>query len=103
MAQAQDILLDEKGEILFRNGDFLVGPSDKQSIQSNLNAFPGWWKQYPSLGVGMAQYLNSKDKKQQMQRSIKLNLESDNFTVDAIIINSTSFGGFNIQTNANRV
>ncbi len=103
MAQAQDILLDSGGEILFRNGDFLVGPSDKQSIQSVLNAHPGWWKQYVTLGVGMSQYLNSKDKNQQIQRSIKLNLESDAFVVDTIVITSTELGGFNIQTNANRV
>ncbi len=99
----QDILLDENGELLFRNGDFIVGPSDKQSIQSILNAFPGWWKQFPTLGVGMTQYLNSRDKKQQMQRSIKLNLESDAFVIDNIVINATELGGFDISTNAHRV
>lgn len=103
MAQVQDILLDENGEILFRNGDFLVGPSDKQSIQNILNAHPGWWKQFPTLGVGMSDYINSKNKQQQMQRSIKLQLESDAFTVDSIIINSTELGGFNISTNAHRI
>jgi hypothetical protein len=100
---AQDILLDEKGELRIENGDFVVGPSDKQSIQSILNAFPGWYKQFTTVGVGMAQYLNSKDKQQEIERNIKIQLESDGFVVDTIIINQTPEGQFTINTNAHRV
>lgn len=101
--EAKDILLDENSEIQFRNGDFLVGPSDKNSIQSILNAFPGWWKQWVSVGVGMIQYLGSRNKGQEMQRNIKLQLEADGFVVDNIIIQPTETGGFDIQTNAHRI
>jgi hypothetical protein len=103
MSVAKDILLDENGELLFRNGDFVVGPSDKQNIQSILNAFPGWWKQFPEVGVGMMKYLNSTGREQEMQRNIKLQLESDGFTVDSVIIKSTTKGQFTIETNAHRV
>ncbi len=100
---AQDILLDENAELIIENGDFKVGPSDKQSIQSILNAFPGWWKQFPTMGVGMMQYLNSKDKQQEIERNIRLQLQADAFTVDNIIIQGTTLEKFNIITNAHRV
>jgi hypothetical protein len=100
---AQDILLDKNRELIIQNGDFLVGPSDKQSIQSILNAFPGWWKQSSTVGVGMAQYLNSKGKEQEIQRNIRLQLEADGFSVDGIVIKSLKQDNVDIQVNAHRV
>jgi hypothetical protein len=100
---AQDILLDASGELLIRNGDFVVGPSDKQSINSILTAFPGWWKQFPTVGVGMSNYINAKGKNAEIQRNIKLQLESDGFVLDTIILETSEEGLFNITTNAHRV
>jgi hypothetical protein len=100
---AQDILLDENGELIIENGDFKVGTSDKQSIQSILNAFPGWWKQFSTVGVGMAKYLNSTGKQQEIQRNIRLQLEADGFVVDTIIVNQSVEGKFEINTNAHRI
>ena len=100
---AQDILLDENSELRIENGDFVVGPSDKQSMQSILNSFPGWWKQFPTVGVGMMQYLNSKGKDQEIIRNIRIQLEADGFTVDSTVIQGLTKDNFKITTNAHRV
>lgn len=99
----QDILLDNKGDLRIENGDFVVGDSGKQDIQSIINAFPGWWKQYPTIGVGMANYLNSVGKTQEIQRNIRLNLESDAFIVSTLVVEPTPMGEFKLNINANRV
>ncbi len=100
---AQDILLDDNNELIIKNGDFVVGKSDKQSIRSILNAFPGWWKQYPTVGVGMMQYLNSTGKEQEIMRNIRLQLEADGFAIDTVIIEGLTTNNFSINTNAHRV
>ena len=92
MATAQDLQLipvtDALGnpvgdDLLIRNGDFVIGPSDEQHIQDILNAFPGWWKQFPNLGVGIFQYLNGPSTQQQtIKRSVTVQLESDGYRVD---------------------
>lgn len=101
--KAKDILLDSDGDLLIENGDFKIGDSDAQHIKDILRAFPGWWKEFSSVGVGMAQYLNSSGKQQEIQRNIKLQLEADGYNQDLnVIANQLPEGTFNIITNATR-
>jgi hypothetical protein len=64
-----------------RTGDFDFGPSDNDHISDIILSFPGEWKQYPAIGVGVRQYVKSSGKEQELQRSVKLNLISDGYTV----------------------
>jgi len=83
-----DILLNENSPVI-TNGDFTVGVSDTQHIQDALQAFPGWWKQYPSDGVGLAAWRNSPGSNQQLTQSIILQNQSDGYSINLsnIIIN----------------
>lgn len=63
-------------------GDFAIAPSDEQHIKDTINAFPGWWKQYPADGVGAWSYSGSSGQAQSLVRSIKLQLQSDGYQVN---------------------
>ena len=63
-------------------GDFAIALSDEQHIKDNINAFPGWWKQYPADGVGAMQYLGSAGQVQALARAIKLQLQADGYQVN---------------------
>lgn len=63
------------------SGDIAIVLSDEQHIQDTINAFAGWWKEYPLEGVGVISWLGGSINKQAIQRSIRINLEADNYTV----------------------
>jgi len=96
--QAQDFLLDSNGDLLIENGDFVVGASDPQNIQDTINAYAGYWKQFPTLGVGIEQYLNSPGLAGELKRLITVQLQSDGFTVNSITVDQF----FNVQIDATR-
>jgi hypothetical protein len=56
---ATDILVDDNGDRLIANGDFVVGPSDAQHMQHLLWATPGTYKQNPQMGVGIFNMINA--------------------------------------------
>src|ERR1700744_3188772 len=87
MAAAYDIQLDDTGDLLFANGDLVTGLSDEQHIQDTINAFPGWWKEFPADGVGIISYLKSSGKQQQLARNVQLQLQADGYTVDNPSVN----------------
>lgn len=78
--KSQDIALF-KNDIYFKDGDFAIAFSDEQHVSDTISAFPGWWKQNPSDGVGLLQYLNSSGQEQALSRSMKIQLTSDGYSV----------------------
>lgn len=80
MPAAYDYLLDENGDLLFKDGDLVVGPSDHQHIQDTINAEPGWWKEFPTDGVGIRRYLGSSGKQQEVQKKVKIHLRNDGYS-----------------------
>jgi len=60
--------------------DLPLQPSDAQHITDIINASPGWYKQYPQLGVGILLYLNSPGRLQQLLASVRLQLQSDGYS-----------------------
>lgn len=77
----KDFLVDDDGDLLIIGGDWAVGLSDQQNIEDIIRAFPGWWKQYPTLGVGAISFLNSGND-QEFEADIAVNLKSDGFKVN---------------------
>lgn len=63
-------------------GDFVIESSDEQHVQDTINAFPGWWKQFPADGVGARAYLGSSGQIQALSRNIKIQLQADGYTVN---------------------
>ena len=67
------------GDLLIQNGDLTTGASDQQHVSDIITAFPGWWKEYPQLGVGIFGYFGSSGQGQAITTSIVVNLQSDGY------------------------
>jgi len=52
-----DILLNDDGSLLIRNGDFVVGESMNQQQAMLLIAHPGEFKMNPETGIGISDLL----------------------------------------------
>jgi len=52
-----DILLNDDGSLLIRNGDFVVGESMNQQQAMLLIAHPGEFKMSPEIGIGISDLL----------------------------------------------
>ena len=79
----QDFLLDDSGDLLIQNGDFVVGNSDNQNAEDIISSFAGEWKEFPFVGVGLIQYLKSQDG-QKAVSIIKTQLQADGFDVKSV-------------------
>jgi len=95
-----DILFDDFGDAIIENSDLAYGVSDQQHIQDTINAYPGWWKENFSDGVGIRDYVNSSGQSQILSRIIGIQLKSDLYTVDSPKVFFDSSGKLIIQPNA---
>lgn len=96
MATASDIIL-YNDDLLFENGDFKIGDSDQQHIQDIVFENIGSYKEFPLLGVGIINYLNSSGLQLVLKRVIKSQLESDGYSVDEIIIQKDDISSITID------
>ena len=94
-----DILSDSNG-LIIANNDLVYGVSDTQHIQDTLNAAQGWWKENYTDGVNIRSYINSSHQEQILARNIKLQLESDLYTVTNPKVFYDANGKLNIEPNA---
>jgi len=81
---AKDIALDENGDLLILNGDFVVLPSDDMHIEHIMRSAKGEWREHPAIGVAILKYLNSTgqiDDRVGLLQSIRRQLEYDNFDI----------------------
>lgn len=101
MAVNKDMALYQN-DLQIRDGDFLIQESDEQHVMDTINAFPGWWKQFPPDGVGLFGFLNSSGQQQRLERAIKLNLSSDGYSVNSPFIAIDSEGMMIVNPNATR-
>jgi len=69
-------------------GDFFIGDSDTQHVQDIINSWAGWWKEFPTIGVGIKRYLGASGGIQIVKRAIKIQLKSDGYRTDKIVINN---------------
>jgi|SRR6185437_3686247 len=83
--------------------DFVIVESDNQHLYDIINSFPGWWKEFPQVGVGIQAYMNSSGKQQELSRNMRVQLEADGYTVNNLTINQMPNGTFTIQTDAARL
>ncbi len=87
--KAQDFLLDSTGDLLIKDGDFVIGLSDGQHIKDIMQSVPGWWKEFPLVGFNPFQFLNSRTSVQQQKQTARQQLEGDKFVVDPKELNFT--------------
>jgi hypothetical protein len=81
----KDFLLDEHGDLLIENGDFVIGESNHQHIELLLTSMPGDWKAHPETGVGLALAQNGIIDGF-LKRTIAVQLEADGFKLENLEI-----------------
>ncbi len=77
MAKQKDILLDENNDLIFRNGDFVIGESEEQEIKCILQSVKNDYKQTPEIGVNLIEAINKSGDGRELKQIIKLNLRAD--------------------------
>ena len=78
-----DFILDSEGDLLFENGDLVIGESTLQHQQLLLTTAKGEWKQWPKVGIGMDDFLND-DTVNSMMNEISHQFELDGMKVKSI-------------------
>ena len=96
MATAKDILYISNSYD-FTNGDFNVGDSDTQHIQDIVFENIGAYKQYPLVGVGIINYLNSSGAQLLLSREIQIQLELDGYLVNEIHFTDSNVNNFTVD------
>lgn len=81
----QDYLLDDDGDLLIQNGDFVSGPSDDQHVYDVLQSFPGEWKQFPLTGAGIITATNT-SKPQDQINNARAQLQAAGYQLDILNI-----------------
>ena len=93
MAESRDYILDQDGDLLIEDGDFVVGPSDQQHIEDILVSPQGDWRQHPLLGIGIFNYLkgaNDNITRNAVKKRIRVHLAYDNYEVDTLDVSDLS-------------
>jgi hypothetical protein len=103
MPKVKDFLEDEDGDLMIKNGDLVIGYSDKQHIKDITVASIGWWKQFPMVGVGIMNYLNSSGKQQELERIARIQYTADGYTVGNPKVKYDPDGTLTIEPNAERL
>lgn len=81
-----DFLIDNNGDLQIENGDLVVGASDNQHIFDIITSFAGFFKQYPTLGVGIMQQIKTDNPKAAVN-SVLQQLQSDGYQVSNVNVN----------------
>jgi hypothetical protein len=94
----KDLLLDDNDNLIISNGDFVIGNADYQQRKLIILSQKGEWKEYPSLGFGIDNYLKKSvtaDEKQKFITELKSELSSDNIK-DTVKIEGNDLSKFEL-------
>jgi hypothetical protein len=81
-----DLLLGSNFDLLIVNGDFVIGEATRQQQQILLLLEKGENRQYPTMGVGLSNWLNDDKSSGNVVAEIKKNFEGDGMNVIAVKI-----------------
>ena len=76
---ASDILLDEDDDLLFENGDLVLGASEEQEISLILRTNQGDWRQSPLTGFGVGKRTRNEVNRSEFERELDTQLRLDGF------------------------
>ena len=84
---ARDFKLENDDLFIDPNtGDFALTDSDTQHVKDIISAYVGWWKEFPTLGVGVKRYLGRPGSFQVLKREIRLQLRTDGYRADSVSV-----------------
>jgi hypothetical protein len=86
----KDLLLDSEGDLLIRDGDFVIGDSDAQNITDIIQSEKGEFKRSPQIGVGSNNFINSVIDVENIKSIVTLNLELDGFNVQNVEVSKVN-------------
>ena len=87
MSLAKDIRFSDDNDDLFidpQNGDFSITDSDTRHVNDIIEAYTGWWKESPTVGVGIRRSSAQSGSIQRVSRQIKIQMVSDGYNVTGI-------------------
>jgi len=79
-----DILLDDSGNLLHKDGDFVIGDSSAQHAKAILESHPGAFRQWPLIGVGVSDYLNDENGATEIRHKMEVHAAYDGATLDSL-------------------
>ena len=98
----KDITIDQDGDLLIENGDFVVSESDMQHLMLIINLSQGSLKQFPLQGVGIIRYSGSSNQGRKLERDIKVKTEADGYSNVTVLLKQGSDGVFQYDIDAER-
>ena len=84
---ARDIRFENETNDLFvdsKTGDFLITDSDTRHVNDIVEGFAGWWKEFPTVGVGIRLNSGSSGSIQRVSRQITIQMAADGYRVTGI-------------------
>ncbi len=81
------------------NNDFEWFASDMDHIKSIINASPGAYKETPTLGVGIRNFINSTGAQNEVSRQVTIQLESDGYNCKNPSVSYSPDGQLTINPN----
>lgn len=81
MRKVQDILLNNDNDLIIVDGDFKIEDSIEQNQKCIILAASGDYKQKPTMGVNIFNFLND-ERPEDMLREIRLQLADDGMKVN---------------------
>ena len=99
----KDIIIDDSGDLVFTNGDFTIKNSDSQHAILVVNTMAGAWKQHPTCGVGITNYLASQGKSLELKRKMSVQLQGDGFVNVEVNVRAITTDSIDYYINGNRL
>ena len=72
-----DLLCDSDGDLLIKDGDFVIGHSDQRHNYDIMASNTGDWKEYPLVGFNAMKFVNSRATSTVLNQSAKIQLQAD--------------------------
>lgn len=87
-------------DLIIKDNDFTYMESDTQHVVDTINGFSGWWKENVLDGVGLMQYMGGNVDVQDLNRKIRVELQSDGYKLKAPVVTLSPDGKLVINPNA---
>lgn len=89
MTHGKDILIDLEGDgdLIVRDGDFVIGDSDQQNVKLLLEADKGQVRFWPLIGAGIRRHLGGPFD-DRTRRDIQLQLQADGYSSLIVVYNN---------------
>ncbi len=84
MANEKDILLDAQGDLLFENGDLVIGESLEQEVAMLLQVNKGEFKEDPIVGCDFIKMLKGNVSELELKKVVKIQLARDGKNYDQL-------------------